>query len=304
MKKLKLVIGKCLERASTEIYNDNEPVFKFAIDREDYENDIDHKKKEAEFFELLNKSPPVPDQKGLKNARARLREFQAVDPSSPMKERVAENFGNMSGEEFNDFMILLKSEYYKDFADKNGEVDFAVDDEEEYEESEKEFDKEQMPPNILKGIALLFKRIWEEGKKKRKKKRRKRSRSRSRSRSIRSRGSYSSRSPRKRRKKTSPKKSRRGRGSPLGRSSRSREGSLNWNKSRPIFGSPGEGTGSPSKRGQATLLFSHQDPVSPEFEDGPTLEDTYSIPKSRKKVKRRVPKKTGAYGSPKRSSKR
>lgn len=75
MKKLKLVIGKCLERASGEIYNDNEPVFKFAIDREDYENDIDHRKKEAEFFELLNKSPPVPDQKGLKNARVRLREF-------------------------------------------------------------------------------------------------------------------------------------------------------------------------------------------------------------------------------------
>jgi hypothetical protein len=116
MKKLKLVIGKCLERASGEIYNDNEPVFKFAIDREDYENDIDHRKKEAEFFELLNKSPPVPDQKGLKNARMRLREFQGVDMSSPMKTAFKESGGyNMKGEDFQEFMLMLRSEYYKDY---------------------------------------------------------------------------------------------------------------------------------------------------------------------------------------------
>jgi len=38
-KKTKLVMGKCIEFASKEIYVDDEQMFKFALDSEDYEND-------------------------------------------------------------------------------------------------------------------------------------------------------------------------------------------------------------------------------------------------------------------------
>ena len=39
IKKTKLVMGKCIELASKEIYVDGDRLFKFALDAEDYEND-------------------------------------------------------------------------------------------------------------------------------------------------------------------------------------------------------------------------------------------------------------------------
>lgn len=79
MKKLKLVIGKVFEKGSNDIYLGNRQVYKFAIDKEDYDNDIDTRNKDSQIFDLLNRPPPVPDQMGLKKARIKLREFQHRD---------------------------------------------------------------------------------------------------------------------------------------------------------------------------------------------------------------------------------
>lgn len=208
------------------------------------------------------------------------------------------------------------------------------------EDPDHDFDKTRMPPNILKGIALLFLKIWKTKKKKSKSKRkrsksgrRSKSRSKSRSRKSKSRKSRSSKRSKSSRKSKSKSKSRKRRkrtkksskklyaspapnetlqfeqygGNTAGplTTGKIRRSKNTWEDNEPIFRSPGnsperyseyEGS-SPNKR---SVNFAD---AEKEVIQGPTLEDTYSIPKKRKKVKKRVPKKTKPYGSKSKRSK-
>ena len=118
MKKLKLLLGKCFEKGSKDIYVGNKQVYKFAIDKEDYKNDIQRTGSDGQIFDLLSRTPPVLDQKGLKLARSKLKDFQLRD-QNPLEK--ANGFGQK--EEDKDFLknifIKLKSEFYTDTKNVN-----------------------------------------------------------------------------------------------------------------------------------------------------------------------------------------
>lgn len=111
LKKLKLLIGKCFEKTSEDALYDFQRVFKFAIDYTDYENDILKGDKGDQIFDLLQKSPPVPDQKGLRNARAKIREFKEFDFDSPVRERTLRS---LEGDDVEVNELLQQSAYYGD----------------------------------------------------------------------------------------------------------------------------------------------------------------------------------------------
>lgn len=111
LRKLKLLTGKCFEKTSQDAKLDDQLVYKFAIDINDYHNDL-FKENTDQMFDLLNKAPPVPDQKGLKNARAKVRELKDFDKDSPVKDKGLKDL--MEGEDVKDVMAMLQSEYYAD----------------------------------------------------------------------------------------------------------------------------------------------------------------------------------------------
>ena len=111
LKKLKLLLGKCFEKTSHDAQYDFQRVFKFAIDYADYENDIvKENESRDQIFELLQKSPPVPDQKGLRNARTKIRELKEWDNDSPVKDKGLKHL--METDDVKDIMAVLQSEYY------------------------------------------------------------------------------------------------------------------------------------------------------------------------------------------------
>merc|ERR1711988_1704308 len=92
-KKTKLVMGKCIEFASKEIYVDDEPMFKFALDSEDYENDK-YGTYDTALYEYL-RQPFTADAQGAIGAFKVIDDMErrALNPDEIMGKGEAPNYG-------------------------------------------------------------------------------------------------------------------------------------------------------------------------------------------------------------------
>lgn len=154
LKRLKLLIGKCFEKTSEDALYDFQRVFKFAIDYEDYENDIlKGGDKRDQVFELLQKSPPVPDQKGLRNVRAKMRELKEFDVDSPVRDRFHKS-SHREEVEGND--LLMKSAYYHDSKAFQSRTDKLEPTRQELALEEDVLLGYRIPSSILDGMTKLL----------------------------------------------------------------------------------------------------------------------------------------------------
>ena len=142
-----------------DIYNDEKPVFVFALDKEDYNNDIFNKKKAPEFYQLLEKSPPDNDQFGLGRLKSKITEFKVENRTNHIKEKEFDIFKGIGQENKDDFRLMLQSEYYQDYQQakhkKKLEIEkqkgiFPID----------EFGRTIVPNYVFRAMANLFVKIW------------------------------------------------------------------------------------------------------------------------------------------------
>lgn len=86
-KKTKLVIGKVLEKASREILADDKQVYKFALDKDDYDNQavvLRSENMRDAAYELVEKEP-TDTSKGARNAKNVIRENHEKMMGSPLR---------------------------------------------------------------------------------------------------------------------------------------------------------------------------------------------------------------------------
>ena len=106
-KKVKLAIGKILEKASQEIIFEQDRIFKFSLDKDDYDNQP-FKNQHDVAYDLVEKDP-TDTTKGVKNARNELRDNKDIRASSPLAGKQA---GQDYGEDDEDLVLIKRSAFY------------------------------------------------------------------------------------------------------------------------------------------------------------------------------------------------
>lgn len=114
-KKTKLVIGKVLEKASKEILAEDKQVYKFALDKDDYDNQAavlrsDNMRDAA--YELVEKEP-TDTSKGARNAKNVIRENHEVMAGSPLRgQSKTANKGPEDDQDDEETVLIKRSAFY------------------------------------------------------------------------------------------------------------------------------------------------------------------------------------------------
>jgi hypothetical protein len=143
IKKIKLVEGMVLEKASNEIYYDGQQIFKFQLDKDDYDNQpFKENAKQNTVYDLMNKNPPDIS-RGVKNARNVVREMKEIQGESPLKGRERE----AATQDEEELALLKRSAYYgsKDKKKQNQVDDYS-----------RRVSADRVDEDILKGMGLMI----------------------------------------------------------------------------------------------------------------------------------------------------